>query len=207
MADTNELPKPVVKLTAPQRKLWDRIVGSDIYGEISFSKMATVLDVGGHLGAFAAWAAAKGAQRVVSYEPHPDRFREVVANTAPFSGVEVRHGMVSLRTGNVRPHIDDPCEATRVVNVGKANVPCTALADVLREFESVELLHLNVGADLFELLRQPGILANVTGIVGDYAGANRKVVSLEAYLRDQGFTTRAYTDAPSRGKLFAFKHF
>ncbi len=50
-------------------------------------KDRVVMDCGGNIGAFAVYAALKGATKVITYEPEPDNFNQLVSNCRPFANI------------------------------------------------------------------------------------------------------------------------
>lgn len=62
----------------------------------------TVLDIGGNIGAFAAYAALKGAGEVHTFEPMPDTFALLVQNTARFPRIKAHQEAISVKSGPVR---------------------------------------------------------------------------------------------------------
>ena len=74
----------------------------------SFSRTGVALDLGANVGLFALWAAAKGARRVICYEPHPETFSLLIQNIAsngwrfPNCQFETRQLAVAGEAGVVR---------------------------------------------------------------------------------------------------------
>ena len=67
--------------------IWDSITGGE-YGPIDF-KAKVVLDVGAHIGAFAALAAQGGAFHVEAYEPDQENYELLCENVEAFDDVVV----------------------------------------------------------------------------------------------------------------------
>ncbi len=193
------------ELSVTEQVLWDRTVSGDIYGEIDFTKMSRVLDVGAHIGAFAVWAATSGAASVLAYEACPERHRRLALNAEEYTSITPILGTVGLSGGYVRPvQPESDCAPTPVLWTSRKAVPCIGLRQLLGESE-VDLVRLNVGESVFAMLRQPGVVSLVKNVIGDYVGPDRRVLSLVSFLKRHGFTARAYRDGENRGKFFAFR--
>lgn len=84
------------------RKVFLDVFVRDVYGIGAFTpgSLGTVLDIGGHVGTFAARVAPL-ASRVISYEPTPDSFRLLEENVRQFRNVRITQAAVAGRAGPV----------------------------------------------------------------------------------------------------------
>jgi FkbM family methyltransferase len=106
---------------------------------------AVALDVGAHKGYYGAYAIAKGARHVVSFEPEADNVAllQRAAETYRRSGAtwEVRATAVGADSGEAELHVMraswghalHPPDAWAEHEVGLASVPVTAMASALEE--------------------------------------------------------------------------
>ena len=106
---------------------------------------AVVLDVGGHKGYYAAYAAAHGAKAVVSYEPETANVAILERAASGYRNPwEVRHAAVDARAGRADLHVMrgswghalEPPPAFAEHEVGVEDVEVVALADALRHAAS-----------------------------------------------------------------------
>lgn len=65
------------------------------YNKLPIDEQSIVLDIGGHIGAFARRAIDRGASMVYSYEPEPDNFRILEVNAQGFNIKAFRMAIVS----------------------------------------------------------------------------------------------------------------
>jgi FkbM family methyltransferase len=155
-----------VSLEAPDPKVvWDTLSAICCEGEYDYPGFVPrrgwrVIDIGANIGIFAMLAASRGAH-VVSYEPHPDSFKCLQANTAKW-GVDCR------RTAVVGDPVDavklfvHPGRSTRHSLLGRdissgsvlehsVEVPAITLAQVLED--PVDLLKIDCEGAEFAMLR------------------------------------------------------
>jgi FkbM family methyltransferase len=182
-----------------------------------------VVDIGANVGIYGMLAARRGAW-VVCYEPHPETFRRLEANTAPF-GVEChRAAVVGERRDevilNVHPLRDtrntllpgvvnarDPGERPSAFDdeVTSVTVPAVPIADVLDA--PADLVKIACEGGEFELIAHARDgLARVRRLVIElhtemrtpYGGADELI----ATLRDAGFRTRLEPGLPGMSRRF-----
>lgn len=106
---------------------------------------ALVLDLGAHKGYFGAYALARGARVVVSFEPETANLehleRTAASQRAPEATWLVRRAAVGAAAGEAELHVMEaswghalhPPERFAEYEVGRQHVPVEALADVLVE--------------------------------------------------------------------------
>ena len=185
---------------------------------------AVVLDVGAHIGAFAAHAARMGpGVTVFAFEPAPENFallsRNVVRNG--LSNVQVSQCAVSGVSGTRELHLtDSPAEhSLHIVKPGshRLAVPSVTLADILDRhgLETVDLLKMDCEGAEYEILEAaiPDALGRVRRIAMEAHAldGSRTPRRLVALLEAQGFavktgfegevTTMIWASRPSRGAL------
>lgn len=119
----------------------DGVVLDEIYREnvyqITPGEVAgqTVIDVGGHIGAFTTWAVLAGAKQVITLEPDPDKLPQLRANVAGLPGVTVLE--YALAEGETRQENWTPSRLTGTGGAhldpnGEAVVSTITLDEVLR---------------------------------------------------------------------------
>jgi FkbM family methyltransferase len=172
-----------------------------------------VVDVGGNVGVFAMLAAVRGA-RVESYEPHPETFAFLQANTAPW-GVVCRHAAVvpvAPENGTVTLWLHPSRETRhslldREVETGQPladsiEVPAVGLAEAVGA--GCDLLKLDCEGAEFPLLLETGpeTLRKVRRLVAEVHTELGDVEALAARLSELGFRTFASLDtSPSFAML------
>lgn len=107
----------------------------DEYAAASFIN-ASVVDLGAHKGYFAALAFARGATRVVSYEPEPANYARLRASATARSNWQVYELAVSDRSGVAQLEVDTPWTHSLVPRgAGRRSVQVgtVALSEVLSQ--------------------------------------------------------------------------
>jgi FkbM family methyltransferase len=182
----------------------------------------TVIDIGGHIGSFALYAAAcVGSQgRVIVYEPAPDNNAHLCQNVAQSGlfNVDVFSVAVAGSKGE-RLFFYDPAN-TAMHNFYQQgnhvlNVPTVTLADIFSELALDRCHFLKIdceGAEYEILLHTPHpVLRKIDRIAMEYHrppyyGLNKEEHDperLAAYLREAGFTVRMEPENKMHGLLFA----
>jgi FkbM family methyltransferase len=163
-----------------------------------------VLDIGAHIGAFAASAArAAPGVTVFAFEPAPDNFallsRNMVQNGL-LSSVKLRQSAVSGAGGPRQLHLwGSPAEySLHIVRPGSEQlpVPSVTLADILDEHAlgTVDLLKMDCEGAEYEILGAAGgeVLGRVRRIAMEahLLDSSRTPRLLVAFLETQGFVVR-----------------
>lgn len=162
------------------RGSWDRLVMRwvlrwDEYGvlEMGLGASDAVIDVGGHIGSFtfAAWWA--GSRRICTFEPDPENFTLLDANTGRLAGVTLQQAALvrgDLEAGAVElaRYNGNNTGSSSVLFGGDREVPARSVDTLLRELGSVRLLKLDCEGSEFPILLTSRELARVQMIVGEY---------------------------------------
>lgn len=125
---------------ALDRHILLKIFARDEYalGGIPRGALDTVIDIGAHIGIFAARAAPL-ARRVLSFEPAPDNFALLLENLASFPNVQpFRKAAFGERGTGALILTADPASHSlhrggSPFEVGEVDVECITLADIFRE--------------------------------------------------------------------------
>jgi FkbM family methyltransferase len=124
------------------------------YGEydlpLDWEGLRHVLDVGAHVGSFALWTCARApAARVVSVEPEPRNFNDLVTNVKRndlSDRVEAVHAALAGQPGTVTLHVPMNRESGSALATGGTSVEAdsVSLAQLLERFDGqIDLLKLD----------------------------------------------------------------
>ena len=176
-----------------------------------------VLDVGAHIGAFAA-SAARSAPGVMVYafEPAPENFALLSNNMARngLSNVVLAQRAVSGARGVRQLHIaDSPAEySLHIVKCGGGQlaVESTTLAEIIAEhgIETVDLLKMDCEGAEYEILEaaaSQGALRRVSRVAleAHVLDASRSPSRLVALLAAQGFRVRTGVEGDATSMIWA----
>lgn len=147
----------------------------------SFRPDDVVLDLGVHVGAFSAWAALRGAPRVIGFEASRKNFDIARLNLRDLKACELHHAAVWR---------SDEKQSTELVLVSSTNpentggnslvgrvhgshlpaevAPALALDDVLSNLSGVRFLKVDIEGSEFPVLATSKQLHKVFEIVGEY---------------------------------------
>lgn len=180
---------------------------------------AVVLDIGGGIGGFAAFAAAHGAERVYTFEPISESFELLLKNTEAYPCVWPEQAAVALAAGNVQMSGFAPM-ADGTINTGLPgiidgldfNAVAVGVHDVLAVSERWDVVKIDIEGYEYELL---GALtddefAKISMITmefhhDDEATTHRRGLKLAKYLESKGFTTEVSWAWGEQGRLRARK--
>ncbi len=182
----------------------------------------TVIDIGGHIGSFALYAASRVGSRgnVYVYEPASDNNTHLRHNVAQsgFLNVRVEAAAIAGSRG-VRRFVYDPVNTAMhglyQRNTNSIDVPAITLADIFFEHRIDRCNFLKIdceGAEYEILYNTPrAILERVDRIAMEYHnppfyGLNDREHNpdqLAAFLRDAGFSVRMAPENRMHGLLFA----
>ena len=176
----------------------------------------TVLDIGAHLGAFAASAArAACGVKVFAFEPAPENFTLLSSNMARngLSNVQLSQEAVAGAAGTRALHLSEsPAEHSfHIVKPGGAEVPVASvtLAEVARRhgLETVDFLKMDCEGAEYEILETAARdgLAFVRRIAMEahVLDASRTPGRLCTLLQDQGFLVRTGFEGDSTTMIWA----
>lgn len=132
-------------------------IASDVLGnneyeleQLRLPDNATVLDLGGNIGTFAMEMHRMfPSARIISYEPHPGNCYMFRIN-APFATLVQK--AVSGKTGTV--HLEDNTNyvGLRLTDKGGIEAKAESLDDILKDFDTVDLLKMDIEGSEFEVL-------------------------------------------------------
>ncbi len=178
-----------------------------------------VIDIGGHIGAFAVHAASLGAE-VVTVEPAPENFRVLLGNTKRYEASVIALPLAVAGENGTRTLALDPLNSARHGFYGKgqgARTPVEAVT-LSRLFErcgkrQCDFLKLDAEGAEYEIIAAAPmeLLASIQRIAMEfhlppYFGLSEKQANLAALtekLRRSGFTVRTVYENRLRGLLFA----
>jgi FkbM family methyltransferase len=164
---------------------------------------ALVLDIGAHKGYFGAYALARGAQAVVSYEPEDANAALLERSAATFDGRwDVVRAAVSAQAGEAELHVMraswghalHPPDAWAEYETGLERVPVLAMGDLLREAAPrEERLVVKINTEGEECLTVLGTPADVWEAVDEllvetHPWAVCRADQLAAHLEPSGLT-------------------
>jgi FkbM family methyltransferase len=172
------------------------------YAGVRFDE-ATVLDAGAHKGYFAVYALAKGAKKVVSYEPDPENF----AHLARLRGIDVRKAAISGDSGVGVLHKREAWSHSLVRHEGSRateKVSVVSLDEALREIapSGRVVLKLDIEGSECEALGSlaPGEWVALDEIVVEvHPWASCSVADLVSLLSRNGFVV---AQRPAGGSMF-----
>lgn len=182
---------PVVKIFRD----WESAVRLD------WSSVRRIVEVGGHIGAFALWAAAHAPRaEVVTFEPEPRNFRDLSSNVAR-NGLDDRivaiNAAVAAEDG--RRTLAVPIQRNKAAftagsSGGAVEVQCIGLERYLKDEipGDVDVLKLDCEGAEWEIL--PSLSRETYErvqhvIVGAHAHEERQIDELREFLAERGFTS------------------
>lgn len=122
-----------------------------------------VMDIGGNIGAFAAWAASAGAEHVVTVEPELSNYRTLLENTRQHERIEALRAMVGSETmlgaGEIwlSPTGKNPGNTSSVHmrgRTGQTGIDILGFMDIMEEYEP-EVLKIDVEGAEYDFLTSP----------------------------------------------------
>lgn len=198
--------------------------------DIAFGSDDIVVDVGAHIGWFAAAAEECGARRGICYEPWKENYELLQANLGALGGRWKSHNVAVWRSDVEESFICyRPSEDSNNTGGGDvlgkygAAVPWVSLDSILMECGSVNLLKLDCEYSEFPILLTSKELHRVENIVGEYHEIGKGTYhglpippwaavdgaesytrhTLREHLESVGFTVEIEHEAENIGKFFA----
>lgn len=172
--------------------------------KIRWSDVKTVLDIGGHIGAFALYAAKKApSARTICFEPDPVTYAYLETNvrTNRLTQIQTRCAAIGGETGQAVLHVlPGRSEANslyaKLEGSHAVPVPVTTLRNVFdsEKIDRCDLLKMNAEGVEYEILYglPPQYLSRIDVIVMNYHLFVKKPRAtpdeLRAYLESNGFT-------------------
>jgi len=176
--------------------------------ELHVPDNSTVIDIGANTGFFTLFAASRfNCSKILAYEPIPSNFKQLARNRGLNAdcSMECFQKAVAGHSGTVEmmfnPDDSFTTSATIFQKSHKNNqvirVPSITLSDIFREhsIEMCDLLKMDCeGAEYDIIYSCPSdCLSRITQMAMEVHGGvepRQNIESLEAYLNEQGFTTR-----------------
>lgn len=171
---------------------------------IRWKDATNILDIGGHIGAFALYAAKKSpSARIISFEPDPITFGYLEKNVTNnhLTKIQTRCAAIGGQTGTATLHVlPGRSEANSLYaelqGSHPVSVPVTTLKDVFdtEKIDHCQLLKMNAEGVEYEILYglPPEYLKRIDVIVMNYHLFVKKPKAtpheLRAYLESHGFT-------------------
>jgi FkbM family methyltransferase len=171
---------------------------------LDWAAVSQVVEVGGHVGAFAAWVAASAPRaRIVTFEPEPRNFRDLERNVRRNGlGDRVVRINVAVAARDGRRVLDVPIQRNRASfapavsgEARRHEVECVALERYLdREVPgAIDVLKLDCEGAEWEIL--PSLGPETFGrirhvLVGCHAREQADVAGMQALLAQEGFHSR-----------------
>jgi FkbM family methyltransferase len=186
------------------------------YGEyelpVDWSRLRTILDVGAHVGAFAAWSSCHAPEsKLVSVEPEPRNFRDLEANVARnglSTRVECMNVAVGPSTGVMELRVPSYRESGSMFATSGATVEVNVVSlDQLLDAAggTVDLLKLDCEGAEWSIVNQaaPELWQRVDAMVLEcHAAAGQSIDGMVELLDVRGFAARVVHRAPSSVEWF-----
>jgi len=182
---------PIVKIYRD----WERSL------RIDWSSVQRVVEVGGHVGAFAPWAAAHApGARVVTFEPEPRNFRDLQQNVQRSNlGARVVTVNAAVAAEDGYGELDVPLQRNKASvavaeDASTAAVRCIGLERYLaREPGQIDILKLDCEGAEWDIV--PSLTLETLSrirhlVVGCHAQDDCEVATMERLLASSGFRTR-----------------
>ena len=177
---------------------------------LDWSSVERIVEIGGHVGAFALWAAAHApSARIVSFEPEPRNFQDLRSNVER-NGLSDRIVAVNAAAAAAagRRTFDVPLQRSKAAFAspaaeGSVEVDCVPLERYLDDEvpERIHVLKLDCEGAEWEIL--PSLsdktydrIRNV--IVGCHAQTHRQVDEMRELLGERGFASRIVSTGSDR---------
>lgn len=123
-----------------------------------------VLDIGTGYGHEIAWLRSKSDVTIICVEPNPEVFLYLQVNLSGLSGVVLQNFVVGSRGEMNFPFTTDYASATSNSDVGGISVRGCTLEDLIKDYDEVALLKLNIEGEEAELL-EANNLSKITRII------------------------------------------
>lgn len=206
---SNEL-EPVIGYFITRAGTFDRGILDETWHGLFYTKhpafvirpFETVLDIGAHIGAFAVYAAKKGAI-VRAYEPNRENYEMLVAQANHNPDIADRYFTHSLAvTGDGRDVVMIPCADEENTGGGWTSrqdgegteqagesTPSTTLDSIVSELPEVNFLKMDCEGAEYEILMQASdeTIHRIEKIAMEWHGGREAFDGLRAFLKEKGF--------------------
>ena len=177
---------------------------------LDWSSVRRIVEVGGHVGAFALWAAAHArSAQIVTFEPEPRNFRDLTSNVARN---RLRDRVVPINAAvaaeDGRRTLAVPVQRNKAAfatgsNGGSVDVECVRLERYLNDEVpgAIDILKLDCEGTEWEIL--PSLSRETYGrvqhvIVGCHAHEERQIDEMREFLATRGFTSSIFETGSDR---------
>jgi FkbM family methyltransferase len=205
---------------------WDPLIADAVfgaeYGPIDVQG-CVVVDVGAHIGAFSVFAAARGARRVLAYEPGDENFRLLAINAMGHPAIEThraavwrsdRHGATvdwraSTNPKNTGGGTVIACRAiagTPVDRAPRLAVEAVAFDAIVERVGVVGLLKIDAEGSEYPILATSRRLDRVEAIVGEYHAVEQPDASMRVPDLDEWSGEALMSLLEERGFEVATRH-
>jgi FkbM family methyltransferase len=186
------------------------------YGEydlpLEWPRLRTVLDVGAHVGAFAAWSSCHAPQaKVISVEPEPRNFRDLEGNVAR-NGLSDRVTCMNVAVGSERGVMELRVPSYResgsmfATSGATVEVKVVSLEELLETANgTVDLLKLDCEGAEWSIVEELPVevwRAVDRMVLECHAQAGRSIDDMVGLLEGRGFTAHVLHRAPSSVEWF-----
>lgn len=181
--------------------VWEVLVKEQYRGAVSSGDV--VLDIGGHVGTFGAWALDAGAKRVVSIEPELSNYAILAHNAARDDRWETRQVAVASETGTTTIGGRGVNASVLTQTLPQVEVNTVTLVSLLEEIRPTSLKMDIEGAE-YHCLTDEALdeLTTVERLAMEWHFQKKwmidKSVELNDCLRELGFTSHNPYRPPSR---------
>tara|TARA_B100000886_G_scaffold339092_1_gene303545 strand:- start:1549 stop:2319 length:771 start_codon:yes stop_codon:yes gene_type:complete len=204
-------------------KVYREIFAKEVYSKrprgrgvlLTVSAGDVVLDLGAHVGCFAAYSLVKGAKKVVCYEADPENFAQlqkfiaynrlgdmVTAHRAAVTNAPRKKTISFYQNPKPGNSWRNSAQPTSTKGWGKLTVPHNSFGKVLRDNRGATVIKLDIEGSEVDILQSATIPRKVRLIVFEFTvREGRRLPSIERNLKSAGLTmvanTRAYKPHPS----------
>jgi FkbM family methyltransferase len=174
----------------------------------------TVVDIGAFIGDTAVYFAAKGARRVIAYEPAPSLFEFAAQNIKSNKVdhiVDLRNEAVDNAGGQTtlyfaRKHQSCSSTCFAPAHAATFKVKAVAFSNIIEEFGDVDLLKLNCEGAEHDILRQAysqGLMRRISHVIVEIHGRPGNLLEI---LKSSGFKIVEKTSLAENVKIVSAKN-
>jgi FkbM family methyltransferase len=149
--------------------IWDDVVNRNEYRLPDSLEGKTVLDIGGHIGAFSYAALKRGADRCYVFEPFKESYRLLLENLVEFGGRVIPCNAAVWSRTTVMAQNFEPVNKGGMAVFG-TTYPCFAIGinEIVEAIGKVDLLKIDCEGSEFSILGSCKMYSRITEIVGEY---------------------------------------